>query len=178
MSLNLLPNEAKFQAQRIQFRKKSDLVSKIILTIWLLAIIVVIAWWLLVKMVVNKSETKKDQAMRQFMGLADNVVINQNLRYKAKLVGQILNNRFEYAKTFRSILALFPVGVTVNKYELKTGKVFTIQGEIGNSLTMDAIEAMVKSVNNQENPEFEKAKLTSMKLDDNNWSFSMEISIK
>lgn len=178
MDLNLLPSEAKFQAQRIHFRQKARMMAKIIVGIWIVSILVVFGVWFGSNQLLTREQNSYSNSLTAFNGLTSSIALNQKLRYQAKLVGQILDSRYEYAKAFTTIKSFLPDGVAVNRLELGKENIFQIEATAGDNQTMDLIEKKVESVNRGEVEGFKSVALQSIQDNRNSWKLTLEVTLK
>ena len=94
--LNLLPSVAKFQAARVNLKKKIALAMMIFLGVWIFLIVGVFVWLGFNGLLLNKAKKQNDFALERYKTLVTNVVLSKKNKYQAKLVGKILKERFEY----------------------------------------------------------------------------------
>jgi hypothetical protein len=178
LNLNLLPSQAKFQAAKIRLEKKVRLAMVIMVSVWVLIVGVTMLFNIIFKVRVNLVQAQFDKARNDYMSMSDNIVTSQRLKYKAKLVGGVLKDRFEYGEAFGLIKDLFPAGIIMNNFELKNRGTFNIKGETSGKTNVDALEVMISDINSGRNDNFSMAKLSQIDLKDNIWSFSMEVTMR
>jgi hypothetical protein len=177
-NLNLLPSQAKFQASKIRL---NNLVKKIIIwlvSLWLVSMAIVMLMNLIIKMRINTVSDQYKKAQTEYLALSDSILINQKLKYRAKMVGGVLNQRFEYGMAFESITNLFPAGIVMTNFELKDRGSFEISGITTGKSNVDGLEILVDDINSGRNENFTKANLTSISKKADTWSFSMEVVMK
>jgi len=179
MDLNLLPSEAKFQAARIKIKAKVNKVMLLTSVIWVFGLLVVFFLWFLTKLTLAADEKKYKQAATDFQGISDTVKNSEQLKYRAKLVGEILNSRFEYGKAFQTITSLFPPEIILEDYELKSKNVFDVSGVTKDWQGVDRLEETIRDINDGSSESFDSAKLNSLSYGSvKGWVFSMEVTIK
>ena len=179
MDLNLLPSQAKFQAARMKIKAKINKVMVGVLGVWVLGLVVVFSLWFLTKMTLATDEKKYKKAAVDFQGVSDTVLNSEQLKYRAKLVGEILNKRFEYGKAFQTVKTLFPAGISLEDYKLKSQKVFSVSGVIADWRGVDQLEKTMRDVNSGLSESFSSTKLNSLSYDVvEGWNFDMEVEIK
>jgi hypothetical protein len=120
--LNLLPSMAKFQAARIKLKKRIDLVMFIFLSVWILSAVVLFTILIVNNYSLKKAETKKTIALNRYKSLVTNVVLSQKNKYQAKMVGQVLNERFEYGSSIEKATGLFSGNIVLKSFEIKKSK--------------------------------------------------------
>ena len=177
--LNLLPSEAKFQAAKIKLLKKIYLFMAIFAGCWVLLLITVFAWLIVNKTLLTNAEKKYNTSLNEYKTLANNVVLTQKIKYQAKLVGKVLNERFEYGESIKNVNSIFSNNVNVDSFEIKDKNKFILTGILNDGKYMDEVEEKLASINNGEINGFKSAKLTSIAVGlDNKWKFEMEVYIK
>jgi len=88
LDLNLLPSQAKFQAKKIRLQKKINTFVWIFGGVWLGVVVVILVIWLVLKMGLESDKKKYGLVLNQYKLLADNAVVSERLKYRAKLVSQ------------------------------------------------------------------------------------------
>ena len=178
MSLNLLPSEAKFLANRIKFRKQVMSVTYLMVEIWIAVVVIIYGVWFLFRQI-NLADAKKLEVSQTAYGkLSSYLVTNQKLRYKVKLVSSILDQRFEYAKAFRTIEMLFPPTVMIRRFELQNDGTFAVDGEVGSHGTMDEVEKRLLEINQGKSADFKTAIINQLSVVGKQWSFSLNVALK
>jgi hypothetical protein len=178
MKLNLLPDVAKFQAEKIKFSKKVMSVMVSVLTVWVVALIIVMTFYWVNKIKFSKAEDKYITLENDYIKMSKEVVINQILRRKAKLVSQILGERFEYGETFAKMESLFENNVVIGSMELKDRYSFSLTGSVFGGELMDMVEERIDDINNGLVDEFLEASLVSVSVENDKWSFGLEVTLK
>lgn len=179
MDLNLLPSEAKFQAARLKLKARVNMVMLVVSIIWVLGLVVVFFLWFLTKLTLASDEKKYKKAAADFQGISDTVRNSEQLKYRAKIVGKILNLRFEYGKAFQTIVGLFPPEISLEDYELKSKNVFDVDGVAKDWMGVDQLENTLRNINDGLSESFDSAKLNSLSYNPTKgWIFSMEVIIK
>lgn len=177
--LNLLPSEAKFQAAKIKLRKKVYSFMAIFAGCWVLLIVIIFAWLIVNKTLLANVEKKYQRTLNEYKTLANNVVLTQKIKYQAKLVGKVLNERFEYGESIKNINSIFSNNIDLDSFEIKDKNKFTLTGVLNDGKFMDEVEEKLLEINNGKMDDFKSAKLTSIAVGlDNKWTFEMEVFIK
>ena len=178
MKLNLLPNVARFQAEKIKFSKKVMSIVVSVLSFWVVALVMVMVIYWINKIKFSKSETKYEILESEYIKMSEDVVINQVLRQKAKLVSQVLAERFEYGKAFARMGSLFGDAVVVDSMELGDKYNFSFEGSVIGGEQMDMVEERVEDVNKGLVDEFLSAKMVSSSVENDRWNFGLEVVLK
>lgn len=177
MDLSLLPSQAKFRMDKLKWIKKNKQIIGVMLAVWMTGLVVVIILNLLSLWQFNLAEKKLAAATRDLAGMADGVVNSQRLKYNAKLVGAVLDQRFEYGKAFKTIATMFPEGVTLDKFELQQKGTFLIDGRAEGE-NINKVEKILMDINQGADQRFSNIALKSLAVKDIIWSFSAEVKLK
>ena len=178
MDLNLLPSIAKFQAKRIGLKKMLNKIMMIMAGLWLMVVAVIFGWWLFTNLETKKQTEKAGVIKQELANMAEEIVINQDLKSKAKLVGEVLAARFEYGEAFRAIENLFPEGISMDKFELVNKKSIDVEGSITQNKMVDVLEEMIEEINKGENKDFSKMSLESINYNLGVWKFKVKLELK
>lgn len=147
MGLNLLPNEARFQLEKMKFNK---LVLRLVVAIaagWTVVVLVIMSIYWANRIKKEKAEKTFNSLNGQYMSMSDGVVVNQRLRQKLKLASEILDKRFEYGQMFKTIDSLFGDEVRMTDMKMKADKTYILSGEVGSGEVMDAVEKKIMDIN-------------------------------
>lgn len=178
MDLNLLPSGAKFQASKVKLQKR---VNKIIIWIvsgWVGVGLIILGLTVAVKWKTATAETQLKKAQSDYSAMSSNIITSQSLKYRAKIVGQVLNSRFEYGKAFEAINSLFPTGVQLTDFKLSDKGGFELSATTDGSGNMDKMETLVDDINNGSNEEFKDAKITALSYSAGTWTLGVEVHLK
>ncbi|MBI2465343.1 hypothetical protein HYV64_04335 [Candidatus Shapirobacteria bacterium] len=178
MNLNLIPSKAKFQAARIRIQKQVRLSAIIIIMIWTSVAAIIFSLTLIVKVRVNSAMANQKKVQLNYNSMKDNIVTSQKLKYKAKMVGGVLNNRFEYGTSFETINNLFPPTISLKNFDLHDGGIFLVKGITSEKVNVDLLESMVETINRGENDKLKSARLTALTLKGGVWDFTLEVELR
>lgn len=178
MDLNLLPSIAKFQAKRIGLKKMLNKVMMVMAGIWLLVVAVIFGIWLFTNFETKRQTDKAGIIKQELANMAEELIINQDLKSKAKLVGEVLATRFEYGEAFRAVENLFPEGISMDKFELVNKKSIDVEGSITQNKMVDVLEEMIEEINKGENKDFSKMSLESINYNLGIWKFKIKVDLK
>ncbi len=107
MSLNLLPSQAKFQVEKIRAMALSRKIMVIFLVTWVVLVLVVLGleqgekWWL------DKQNMGYKSVVADYLQSSSEIVTSQTIKFRAKLLGKVLADRFEYADAFKVVGTAF-----------------------------------------------------------------------
>ena len=175
--LNLLPSVAKFQAAKIKLKKRINLGMGIFLGCWVLSVMIVFSWLWFSNYSLKKTESKNTTVLNNYKSLATNVVLSKKNKYQAKLVGQVLKERFEYGSAIKKITNLFSENIILENFEIKDKKQFLLKGSIVNEINISEVENKVRDINLGLYPDFSLAKLNSVVINPGVWTFEMEVDL-
>ena len=178
MNLNLIPSKAKFQAARIKLQKRVRLIITVVLVVWFTSGVIIFSLSGLMKVRASSATANKKKVQENYNSMQDNIVTSQKLKYKAKMVGGVLDSRFEYGRSFEIVGQLFPSAINIRNYDLKEDGVFEIKGTTSEKINVDLLEETVSVVNRGDNEKLKNAKITSLAIKDGVWDFSMEVTLK
>lgn len=174
--LNLLPSVAKFQAARINLKKKIGIVMAIFLGVWIFSIIVVFVWIGINNFLLNKAKKENTLALDKYKTLVTNVVVSKKNKYQAKLVGKVLKERFEYGASIEKITKIFSENIVLENFEIKEKKQFLLKYSLTNGKDLVEVEEKVRDINLGLMSDFKSAKLNTIGVDDS-WTFEMEVTL-
>jgi hypothetical protein len=120
----------------------------------------------------------RQRVQSNFDSMQTNIVTSQQLKYKTKMVGNVLAERYEYGSSFEAIGKMFPTGVQVKSYDMTDQGVFEIKGVVSGRENVDTLERTIDSINRGENELLTVAKVVSLTLKDGLWEFTMEVKLK
>ncbi|MEI8067774.1 MAG: hypothetical protein WCG91_02340 [Candidatus Shapirobacteria bacterium] len=177
--LNLLPSRAKFQAAKIKLKKTIMSFVWIFVFTWVALLTVVLAIFFISKFSLDLTSKKYTSEQNQYKALADDVSISYQIKYRAKLVGKVLKDRFEYGNSITKIYNIFSADVLINNYEIKGEKTFSVNGKVLDGANLDEVEEKEREINRGDSEDFVSAKLISIKMNpDKSWNFAMEVKLK
>ncbi len=175
--LNLLPSVAKFQASKIKLKKQIRMGMLVFLSFWILLILAIFIQLWFNNYSLKTTKNKYAVASTKYQSLTTSVVLSKRSKYQAKLVGQVLNERFEYGSLIVEISNFFPENVKMENFEIKNKKQFMIKGIVSGP-EMDEIEDRINNINNGKEQNFSSAKLKNISISADGWKFEMEVNLK
>ncbi|MFZ2153138.1 MAG: hypothetical protein WAV41_03715 [Microgenomates group bacterium] len=178
MNLNLIPSKAKFQATRIKLQRKVGLATIVLLILWIAIGGVLFLLTGIMNVSVKRASANKKQVQESYNSLQSDIVTSQKLKYKAKMVGGVLSTRFEYGSSFETIQSLFPSTINLTSYDLRDGGVFEVKGVTTTRENVDLLEKTIEDINGGQSEKLTSAKLTGLRLQNNEWNFTMEVTLK
>jgi len=148
LNINLLPSQAKFQADQIKLKKMIRRYESYALSLLLVIIIVTAGLFLGSGFVLRAEQKKYQKSVTNFESMSEEIVLNQLLKYRAKVLGQVLKDRFEYAAAFEKVTSLFSEKAEIKTFKLdEKDKVFEMVLGIQSKEGVDYIENRVVEIN-------------------------------
>lgn len=180
LNLNLLPSQAKFQAAKIKYQKLANKISIIMITVWLVLGMGVVGWYFGSQWWLKSEKNKYNQAVTNMMSMKDEVIGSQLIKFRAKILGKVLNERFEYSEAFNLVNNLFGQEIEIKKLELKEKSMFTLSLAAEGKAEIDQIEKKIVEINKGEIDGVDKLDLKKIIYDRwlNLWVADMEVYIK
>jgi len=175
--LNLLPSVAKFQVAKIKLKKMISQAMVVFLSFWVLSAIIIFGWLGINSFLLKQAETKNTKTLNSYKSLVTSVVLSKKNKYQAKLVGQVLKERFEYGSLIKKIMEFFPENISLKNFEIKSKKQFIVEGVLVRGSDINYIEDKVRDINLGLYSDFSSANLTSIQIGSNSWSFEMEVNL-
>ncbi|MCX6726605.1 MAG: hypothetical protein NTY75_02190 [Candidatus Shapirobacteria bacterium] len=177
MDLSLLPSQAKFQVDKLKWVKRNRLIIGVICGLWVTGLVVVILLNLVSRWQFDQADKKLTAATKDLTGMAGGVVNSQRLKYNAKLVGAVLDRRYEYGKAFKTVTTMFPDGVVLDKFDLKGVGAFSVDGRAIEE-NISKVEKIMADINQGSDQRFSNMTLESLSEKEDIWSFSAEVKLK
>ncbi len=179
LNINLLPSQAKFQADKIKLKKTIRRYEIMTLGGWLVFLIGALVLYFGSGFILNKSQKKYQQTVNIFQADTEGIVLNQLLKYRAKSLGQVLNERFEYAASFEKMASIFSDKAKVSEFELNDkDKSFTMTVTASDKDGVDYVEDRVLEVNEGKVEGIKKITITGVSYQvRGEWSINLEVMI-
>jgi hypothetical protein len=124
--LNLLPSQAKFQAERMHLKKVINQSMWTMGGIWLIIVIIVFGLNLYRQLNVNQLNKKLQRSANQYKTLSQDILINQQIKQQVKVVAMALQERFEYGSSLESIRNFFSDKITIDGFDLSVAKKYKV----------------------------------------------------
>lgn len=178
-NLNLLPSQAKFQVARMKLRKTLRRYMAIALIGWVAVVIVVAVLYFGSDFILKLQNKKYDGALSSYQNMSSDIILNQLLKYRAKVLGQVLKDRFEYSAAFERINSIFSNRAKVSKFDLDKDKGFMVEVSVSNKESLDYVESQIMEANKGNIEGVEKIIIESATYSfDGTWLVNMEVSLK
>ncbi|HNY04789.1 MAG TPA: hypothetical protein PKI92_03480 [Candidatus Woesebacteria bacterium] len=179
LNINLLPSQAKFQADKIRLKKTIRRYEMRFLGVWLVFLIGAFILFLGSGIILSGSQKKYQQAVNVFESNTEEIVLNQLLKYQAKALGQVLNERFEYAASFEKVASIFSDKAKVSDFEINDqDKSFTMTVTTADKEGIDYVEDRVDEVNEGKVEGVKKIIITGVSYQvRGEWSINLEVMI-
>jgi hypothetical protein len=176
--INLLPNQAKFRALRSALQKKINLFMWLFGVGMTLTALVVIGFLVFSRTSLNGLIKKQNALNMELKTMSDVFTTSWAVKYRAKIVGNLLSDRFEYGESIEKVNDLFSKKVSVNSLEIRGINDFLIDAEAKNDEGINEIEALIEEVKNKENEDLDNVNLISLSKSGSTWKFKMEVKLK
>ena len=174
--LNLLPSEAKFQAERMRLKKLINNFLWVLGGVWLVAVIILLGLNLLGQLRLNQLQKNYKKSIDQYKSLVGDVIISQKVKNQAKIVATVLKSRFEYGSSMEKIKNIFSEKIIIDSYDLEDTKVYKIEASVPEESDFDEVEIKIDDINQGRVEGFKSAKLLDLELNKTNgWNFVMEV---
>lgn len=178
--LNLLPSQAKFQAVKMRMKALAKKITIGVALIWLVVVLTVLTALFGGKWMLNSEKTKYQREMNAFLTMSDSIVTSQIIKFRAKLLGKILTDRFEYYNAFSRVGKLFSAETVIKDFVLKDKSVFKLTLLVNRGGLLDEVEKRVEEINKGEEPGVKKATISSVSYSrpDRSWTVNMEVTLQ
>lgn len=174
--LNLLPSQAKFQAERIRLKKIINNFMWVLGGGWLVLVIIVLSINLLKQLNFNQLKKKHQKSADQYKSLVGEISINQKVKRQAKVVAMVLQSRFEYGNSMEKVKNLFSEKIIVDNFDINDSKSYKIKASVSELANFDEVEMKIDDINQGRIEGFKSAKLQSLTIDNSvGWTFIMEV---
>ena len=177
-NLNLLPSQAKFQADRMKLQKKLRQYLLVAVVIWVSVGILTLALNLVFNFRLKHEEKKYNQIITTLKSMDQEIALSQLIKYRIKVLGEVLKERFEYSTAFETINGLFSEKASLGKFNMDANKAFEIEVLANDRETLDYIENRVRRINEGEVPEVSKITMKEAVVAGNSWTVNMEVVLK
>ena len=174
--LNLLPNRAKFRALRSLLQKKVNLFMWIFGAILMTCSLVVIGFLIFTRQSLNKSIGEYNVLKTESKTMSDVFSTSWGVKYRAKTVGKLLSDRFEYGKSIEKVNSLFSKKINISSLEIKEINDFLVDGTIDSNEGMDEIEKLIEEADQDE--ELDTVELISLNKVSSIWKFKLGVKLK
>jgi hypothetical protein len=176
--INLLPNAAKFKAYRQLMRTLNKKIVEWEIGVGVVVIVLTIAVGVGVRTWSSRVEKTLNHWKQEFTNLGPGVEASQKIKYQAKIVGRVMDERFEYGQAFGAIGKLFPPEVILEKSDFKNEGSFNVTGTIPTDIGVDQVESIIRDINEGKNDYFTKMELKKMNWNMEGWQFDAIVYLK
>ena len=174
--LNLLPSEAKFQAERMRLKKMINNFIWVLSGGWLIMVIIVLSLNLLGQLSLNQLNKKHQKSADQYKSLAQDMLVTQQVKHQAKVVATVLQKRFEYGSSMEKVKNIFSDKVIIDGFHLAEAKTYKIEVSVPEPTDFDEVEMRIDDINQGIVEGFKSAKLESLEINKTKgWTFNMEV---
>ena len=176
--LNLLPSQAKFQAEKMHLKAVINNFLWVFGGLWLLLVLGVFLFDFVLNLNLKNLNTEYKTVSAQYQSLSENMLLNQKIKYQAKIVAKVLSNRFEYGETMELVSSLFSDNVKVGNLDISGPKTFDLSGTVIDGENMDEVEDLVDEINDGWIDGLKSAEIKSVSVSTTKgWEFTMEVEL-
>ena len=177
--LNLLPSQAKFQAEKIRIKGMINNFLWVFTGLWILLLISVFLFEFILNLSLKKSQSDYQKVLSQYQSLVGNMALNQKVKYQAKVVAKVLFDRFEYGESMKLVKELFSTDMEIENLEIVEPKKFQVDGKVLEGENLVKLEELVDNINAGAVDGVAKAEITDISVDPKKgWKFTLEVSLK
>ncbi len=177
-NLNLLPSQAKFQADRMNLQAKLRQYILIAAVIWVSLGILTLALNLIFDFRIKQEERRYNQSLEALKSMDQEIALSQLIKYRIKVLGEVLKERFEYSTAFETITNLFAERTSLGKFNMDENKKFEIEVLASDKETLDYIENKVKRINTGEVEGVKTVKMKEAVFEAGQWTVALEVVLQ
>ncbi len=179
-NVSLLPNQAKFRLDQIRLAQRGKKIALAVAGVVGVVFAVVYMAYFINKGLLARSEKNLAQAQADFKSLGKEVALNQEARYRLKLVSEILSSRFDYGSAMKKALDFLPKEMEMSGFDFEDRDVLGIDGCLGSYQLMDEFEKKVENVSTtglDEGAEVKSARFSNLEVSEDGWCFKLEVGV-
>ena len=177
-NLNLLPSQAKFQADRMNLQAKLRHYILVAVVIWLSLGILTLALNITFDLRLKQAERRYQQSLEALKSMDQEIALSQLIKYRIKVLGEVLKERFEYSTAFETITNLFAEKASLGKFNMDENKKFEIEVLASDKESLDYIEDRVKRINQGEVPGVKNVTMKQAVAEAEQWSVTMAVDLE
>ncbi len=172
LSVNLLPTATKFQLSQIRLAKKLKKIAFVLVIVWLTVGAVIFSIKLFLSYRKNTLSKQKKELDFALEGFSPKMELQQALRFRLKLVAEVLKTRPSLKEKLDEALALFPENTEIDTLKIKGGKI-DVTGSIGSLSGWADFEERIITAGREE--VYKSAELKSLSQGEGWWNFLLEL---
>lgn len=177
--LNLLPSQAKFQAERMHLKMVINNFLWVFGGLWVLLLVGIFLFKFVLNLNLSSLDKNYKKVLGQYESLMENMSLNQKIKYQAKIVAKVLSDRFEYGNSMELVSGLFSEGIIIENLEVVESKKFQIEGRAVSGENMDEVEDRVTEINSGLVDGVVLAEIKDVVVDSvKGWRFVVEVKLK
>ena len=177
-NLNLLPNQAKFQLERMKLKEKITKIVIIAVMIWLFFGLIALALNVGVNLAFKAEDKKYQQSLTTLRSMDKEITLSQLIKYRVKVLGEVLSERYEYSTAFENVSNLFSPQASLDKFIMDDNKNYTIEISVQSEEELNFVEDKVKKINNGEVEGIKRVDMKKAVADGELWKINMEVIIR
>jgi hypothetical protein len=149
------------------------------LILWLAVVVITTVLYFGSSYVLEQQNKKYQQTLTDFKSSSEEIIVNQLLKYRTKVLGQVLKDRYEYSVAFEKINSIFTDKVKLSKFELDIDKNFSINVIALDKDSIDFVEEKVAQANSGKLEGVKSINISSVSYSVTNaWTINMEVVLK
>lgn len=177
--VSLLPGQARFRLDQIRLARRGRKIALSGIGVLLVCFGVVYGMFFLHKSLLSGSEKKVESARADFKSLGEEVELNQEARYRLKLVSEILAGRFNYGTAMQVAFDFLPDETRVEGLEFEKGNFLGLKGCLDSYQLMDSFERKIEKEFPREGEEnIFGVRFKRLEVEDSDWCFEVEVEVK
>lgn len=180
LNLNLLPSQAKFQADKLELQKKIKRYMLWAGIAWVAVILISLGINLVSNMVLAVENKNYQKSLNNLKSMNEEVTLSQLVKYRIKTLGEVLGDRFEYSTAFDRVSRLFSPQTQISGMKLNQDRSFRLKLTTDKKEGLDYIETQIQKVAKGEIEGISEVKVKTSDFDRevNMWTVEVEVRLK
>ncbi|MFH1561693.1 MAG: hypothetical protein ABID04_03930 [Patescibacteria group bacterium] len=171
-NINLVPTESRFQLAKLRFNQAVKRLTILSIVVCLVVFGLLGSVHLGVNYRLNSLNKEKQRLDREVKALSPQMDLQQTLRWRLKLVAQVLVDRVSFAQSLDNLKLILPIETEVKRMKLAPGGI-EFSGIVPDLASLEELENKI----NQDSF-YSAIELKSLGRETNGWGFSLKLSFK
>ncbi|MCW1948828.1 MAG: hypothetical protein KIH89_000025 [Candidatus Shapirobacteria bacterium] len=148
--------------------------------LWLVALLTIFGLSFFMSWKQKDLDKKYQTKLNTYKSMVEEINLTQRIKYQAKVVARVLENRFEYGKSMMLVNNVFPNSVKVEDIQLSNNHTsFRITGNTSAGTVMDEVEDKISLINSGGVEGLASAEIVSVNVSPlKGWSFTTDLFLK